>query len=80
MSDSLIAAEVNELLQSLTETYFLPALDPALDVVVTMLAKSAGISQRGARDILEKGIESGELEKHRARDENGHPVFAYRRK
>jgi hypothetical protein len=80
MSDLLIAAEVNELLLSLTAAYFLPSLDPAQDVTSTMLAKASGISQRGARDILEGKVKAGELERHQARDENNHPVSAYRKR
>ena len=71
---------LNELLQSLTAAYFLPPLDPALDVTSTMLAKSAGISQRGARDVLENKVKAGELTSHQTRDENNHPVTAYRKK
>lgn len=79
--DRIIAEEVNALLAELVTNYNdIPDVDPKLDVTAQMYADVLHITRKSALIRLVSLKEKGQLACHKARNERGYVVYAYRKK
>ena len=79
-----ITREESELLRELVNRFDYPPFDPKKHVIARTLAKhlseTRSITQRAARDKLEKLYNSGELLKEKVRLDNGLWAWGYYKK
>jgi len=79
-----ITLEESELLRELVNRFDYPPFDPKKHVIARMLAKQLSkkrsITQRAARDKLEKLYNAGELLKEKVRLDNGLWAWGYYKK
>ena len=78
--DELIAGEVNALLSKLVTDYNeIPDVDSKLDVTAEMYAAVLHITRKSALTRLVSLEQKGQLVSHKARNERGYVVYAYRK-
>ena len=78
--DRIIAKEVNALLAELVTDYNeTPDVDPELDVTAEMYATMLHITRKSALVRLVSLKDKGLLVSHKARNERGYVVYAYRK-
>ena len=78
--DEVIAEEVNALLAELVTNYNnIPDVDPKLDVTAQMYATVLHLTRKAALIRLVSLEQKGQLVSHKARNERGYVVYAYRK-
>ena len=72
-----ITPDEYSLLQELVAEYDYPLLDPNKHVTAKMLSDQTGLGDRACRNILNKKLKSGDLDREWVRDEHGARWYGY---